>query len=234
MTISSNLFLKNIGLASCVGMLFSAVGWANLEVIGEGTVHYAPDRLSIEIGVTNNEATGGAAVRANAQVMTAVVNALQEAVGDSGEVGTSGFRVNPIMTYNQATQQQELQGYVAVNSVLVTTSNLSQVGDLIDLATESGANQINSLHFFHSDPSSYRDQALTMAFADARQQAQALASAAEVDIAGIETITTQPVMNVPTMLRSAEIAYAGDASTPIEASAVSTVQTVRVVYEIND
>lgn len=155
-------------------------------------------------------------------------------MGDNGDVGTSGFRVNPVMNYNQQTQQQELQGYMAVNKVIVTTSNLNQVGDLIDLATAAGANQINGLNFFHDNPDHYRNQALTLAFADAQEQAETLAEAANVTIKGIESITTQSAMDVPIMLRGAEMAYMKDASTPIEASAISTVQTVTVVYEVKD
>jgi uncharacterized protein len=68
--------------------------------------------------------------------------------------------------------------------------DLDQVGAVLDASVRAGANSIGGISFTVEDSSEAYNQALEAAFASARSRAQALASAAGVQLGDVQTISS--------------------------------------------
>ncbi len=78
--------------------------------------------------------------------------------------------------------EQEKIYYQATNEMLISTTQLDTVGEIIDLAVKAGANNINYINFELSDPQELMFQALKMATEQARRKAEAITEGASVTI----------------------------------------------------
>src|ERR1043165_9587309 len=73
--------------------------------------------------------------------------------------------------------KQATTGYDARNSVIVTISDLKNVGAVIDAASRAGANSIDNVSFILRQTSPARGQALADATQQAMNKAQSIAQA---------------------------------------------------------
>ncbi len=148
-----------------------------VDVSGVGVVMVEPDRAKISFAVESEGGTAQEAVRANADLMTATLAALNGAAADL-DIHTNGYNVQPrYRRPNPQSGEMEIAGYTTVNHIVVTANRIEEVGMLIDVATGAGANRVASLVFTSSNIEAARREALTLAIADARAQAETMANA---------------------------------------------------------
>ena len=113
----------------------------------------------------------------------------------------------------------------------VTLNDLSRVGRAIDAATASGANRIQALRFELKDELAARARALREAAVHARSKADALASALNLQIVRVLSLSEAGGPVVP--MREAMLARAAaDTATPIEPGTVEIRATVNLVVEV--
>ncbi|MBV8551505.1 MAG: SIMPL domain-containing protein [Acidobacteriaceae bacterium] len=200
---------------------------------GEATITAAPDRAQLSIAVTTRAATAQAASSQNASETARVIEALKHTLGRSGEVKTTGYSVSPQYKYAPG-HSPELIGYETTNTVLVTTDELSSVGNIIDAATASGANTINGVSYTLRDDSEVRAKALSEATLKAKSNAEAIARALGVHVVGVlQAEPTQlPIVRPLPMQAMKASPMAEPAATPIEAGNLDIHATVTVVLEI--
>ncbi|HXU08443.1 MAG TPA: SIMPL domain-containing protein, partial [Blastocatellia bacterium] len=108
-----------------------------IRVSGDSTVTVKPDEAEINIGVLTQADTAQAAATQNAQKQDAVISELKKTLGSNADIKTIGYSVSPNYRYPKEGGQPTISGYTASNIVQVKTTNLPQVGKLIDLATQS-------------------------------------------------------------------------------------------------
>jgi uncharacterized protein len=84
--------------------------------------------------------------------------------------------------------EEELIFYQATNEIMIHTTQLDSVGEIIDVAIRSGANHINHVHFDLEDLHNLKMQALGAATEQARQKAEVLAESAGENIKGLHSI----------------------------------------------
>ncbi len=148
-----------------------------VDVSGVGVVMVEPDRAKISFAVETEGETAQESVRANADLMTSAITALEGASTDV-ELQTNGYSVqHRYRRVNRESGEMQIAGYTTINHIEVTTERISDVGLIIDIATGAGANRVASLVFMASDVEAARAEALRMAIVDARQQAETMASA---------------------------------------------------------
>ncbi|MBX5496805.1 MAG: SIMPL domain-containing protein [Bryobacteraceae bacterium] len=100
---------------------------------------------------------------------------LRRVLSAGAEFQTTGYSLEP--KYRQSQRDaRRIVGYTASNTVRVTTDDLASVGKIIDVATASGANQISDLRFTLKDEEALHAQALRAAVANAKRNAEAIAS----------------------------------------------------------
>jgi uncharacterized protein YggE len=152
-----------------------------ISVSGMATVERQPDQAVIQLAVESFGATAQEATAENSTKMDAVIRALRQFGLKQDQIRTLGFSVNPEYDYNPGTPRQpgedRLVGYRARNIVQVTTDNVAEAGNIIDVAIKAGANRVNNLNFQLRDPEAARQEALRLAVEKARTEAETIASA---------------------------------------------------------
>lgn len=230
------------GIAA-LGMMHSA-GWAQepadksekatIRVTGEATITAKPDQAELDLGVVTQAATGQAAAAQNAQKQDAVLAQLRKVLGAGAEIKTVSYSLTPSYKYPKEGGQPSIAGYTATNVVEVKTGDLAQVGKLIDAATQSGANTVQSLRFTLKDAQAVLSQALREAAAKARAKADALASALGVKIIRVLHVDEagQPIRPVYAEAMSMRAGVAAAPPTPVEAGTIEVQASVTLTVEI--
>ena len=204
-----------------------------LSVSGTGRVNAVPDVADISLGVFETAKEAAAASQKAAASMDSMVQALLGLGIDEKDIQTTSISLNARYDWNK--EPAEIIGWEARNMVNVTVRDIQSVGDVVDTAVKSGANQVNGISFRVEDPTEAQSLARTGAVKDAEAKAQQLAADAGVEIIGIVSISEsggqQPQ---PNYMARQEMTFASDAgaSTPVLPGEVELSVNVHIVYEI--
>jgi uncharacterized protein YggE len=200
-----------------------------ITVSGTGTVTSVPNQAEFSLGVQTNGSTAREALAKNSQEMHRVIAALSSAGVEKRDIKTQDVSVSPSYA-----DEGQVSGFSARNSVTVTIRELSKAGDVLDAASNAGANEIYGPTLTRSDQEGQQRKALRSAFADARVKAEALADAAGVRLGSVTAITEgfsggpepyfAPVPGARVM---------ADKSPPIEPGTQDAQATVTVTFAIS-
>jgi uncharacterized protein len=211
------LAIPAAGLAQAAG---------TIQASGAATLYSRPDQAQITIGVVTEGVTAQAAAQSNATQTTAVLSALNQALGTAGTIQTVGYSVNPRYS-NTPGQPQTIIGYTANNTLQLTSGDLSLIGNLIDTANQAGANSVGGLQFSLKDPDPLRQQALGQAAKQARAHADAIAAGLNAKTGAV--LAAQEGGGVSPVV----VAGAGGAvPTPIQTGQVSVSANVTVTVQL--
>lgn len=204
-----------------------------ISLSGHGEVSSVPDMAMVTSGVVSQGATAAEALAANTVAMTAVMKALAAAGIEAKDIQTSNFSVQPRYDYSNNTQPPKLVGYDVSNSVTVAVRKLDQLGALLDVLVQSGANQINGIGFQVSKPEAALDEARKRATMDATRKAKLYAEAMGVGLGPVMSISEGVNYEPPVPMRAKAMAMEGAASpVPVAAGEQSLSIDVNVTWEI--
>lgn len=144
----------------------------SVQTSATATISVAPDQARIQVGVVSQAPTAAAAASQNAALLQKALDQLKAAAGPKAEVKTVSYTLLPVYDKNQTAK-----AFRANNVVQVVTDELASVGKIVDAATQSGANEVESVAFTLRDPAQARGQALRKAALQARSDAEAMAAA---------------------------------------------------------
>ena len=210
---------------------------ATISVTGSVTEEFSPDTAILNLAVETQKPTAQEAARENAakseQVVAAMKGLIDTATGDT--VTTSSYSVQPAYEYDDKIRKNQLIGYRTFNQVTVKTAKIGGVGEMIDRALKSGANNVTDIRFAIKDNRKQCEGLLIKAALRARSDAETVAKALGVRVDGIRHAAPMcsgeqrptPVfraMAAPRAMDSAEPA------TPIEAGALSLTGQVQVEF----
>ncbi len=204
-------------------------GW--IQVSGTGSVQVEPDRASVTFAVETRGGTAGAASEANADVMDAVLRAIRDAGFDGLELATHGYSLRPEYSNVQNQRVREVVGYVALNNVRATVSDVNAVGRVIDRAIASGANRVAGIHFFASDTGPARAEAMALAVRTARAEAQVIAESLGYRLGEPLEVSGGASRPGPVPYQAEAMAMRA-ADTPIEAGDQTVTATVSIRFAI--
>jgi uncharacterized protein len=170
-----------LSVAACVAMLVAA-GCAKkanrttkVTVAGEATSRVEPDTAIVSISVVTQSAQALSAQQENARKSQAVSDVVKATAG-SAEIKTSDYTLQPQYD-NRDNRLPKIIGYNARNSIIVTMTDLKNVGAVIDAASRAGANSIDGISFVLKQTSPARGQALADATQQAMNKANSIAQA---------------------------------------------------------
>jgi uncharacterized protein YggE len=199
-----------------------------ITVSGTGTVTSMPDEAEFSLGVQTNGSTAREALAKNSEEMHRVIAALGSAGVERRDIKTQDVSVSPSYAEDQ------VSGFSARNSVTVTIRKLSKAGEVIDAASNAGANEIYGPTLTRSDQEGQQRKALRSAFADARVKAEALADAAGLRLGSVTAITEGFSGGPEPYFASVPGARVmADKSPPIELGTQDTQATVTVTFAID-
>lgn len=140
-------------------------------VSGTGEVMMSPDLVSITLGVSTKGSVVRGIVDENNQKIAAMVAALKEKGVASERIRTSRFTLAPVVD-----RDRMRKGYEVSNTIEISSSELVDVGALVDAAIDSGANEIRGPRFTVENQKGVQDRCIERAFADARGKAVKIAA----------------------------------------------------------
>ena len=231
---------KMFAMLLCLAILALGTGAAladgtTLSVTGNGTVLVESDLAIVTVGVQETSKDVLAAQSTVNEKIAAIKQALLDAGVQESEINTDS--INIYANYDYSDNTEVIVGYTARNSLSVRTTDMDNVGSLIDAAFAAGANTLDNVQFTVQDDTQAREQALTMAVEDARRKADVLASAAGLQVASIERISEGGVSVYDSMRNyAADTVMAaeesGGAGTLVQAALVSVDASVSMEFEL--
>jgi uncharacterized protein YggE len=170
---------------------------ARVIVVGEGSVHVAPDYAQIRGGVTTKGKTVKEATDANSKVMAAITAALLNSGIAQADIQTAQFSIQPVYAPPQPQSEPKLVGYSVSNQITVTVRTLGKVSEILDRMVDAGVTDIGNVAFLHSDPAKALDQAREAAVADARRKAELYARASGFTLGRVVWLTEGSALTPP-------------------------------------
>ena len=211
-----------LAVASIPGKASSAAAEpGGITVQGTAFVASVPDRAELSFGVESQGQTAKAALAANAAEMRRVIAALKAA-------GATSVKTQSVSLSPRYDERNEVQAFVAANSVSATVREIGKAGALIDAAVDAGANQVYGPSLSRGDQGELYRNALKAALADARASAQAIAAASGLAL-GLITAVVEGGGSAPQPYALAEKAMDAG-STPIEPGTQQVTATVTVTF----
>jgi hypothetical protein len=169
--------------------------------------------------------------------MSAVIDALKAASIAAEDIQTQTIRLSP--RYERPAPRQdgttppaELVGFTATNVVEVRVREISSLGETLDAAVGAGGNQIQGIRFEISDRSELYDQAREAAWEDATNKAEQLAGLAGAELGPVVTISESSFTPAPYVERA--VAFAADASVPVEPGTESVQISIQVTWSLQE
>lgn len=209
---------------------------ATISVTGVGEVIVVPDTASIQIGVQVFAEELADAQRQSTEQITAIIDTLTGAGVAERDIQTSNYSVSIRQQYDNQGIATAVLGYDIYNTLSVTVRDIDELGEILDQAVSSGANQIYGISFFTEDLTEATAQAREKAVQDANARAEQLAAAASLTIGRVLNISegfSQP----PAPFEFGRGMAAGEAAAdagpvPIQSGSQSVQIMVTVTYEL--
>ena len=219
-------------LALCAGPALAEGEGTKLSVSGNGTVLVESDLAIVTVGVREASADVLVAQATVNEKIAAIKQALLDAGVQETEINTDS--INIYANYDYSDNTEVIVGYTANNSLSVRTTDIDNVGALIDAAFAAGAHTLDNVQFTVQDDSEAREQALTKAVEDARRKADVLAAAAGMQVTAIESIAESGVYTYDSMRNFAQMDAAATegsgAGTLVQAALVSVDASVSMDF----
>jgi uncharacterized protein YggE len=154
---------------------------------GTARVRGTPDVLTVTLGVTTRGKTVGEALDRNNTGARKVIDVLYDNGVDKKDVQTTNFSISPIFGDNG----NDIEGYQVSNLVVAQLRDLEKAGSILDKAAQAGGDDVivRGVSFDIDDTSDLISAARTDAVKRARNQAEQLAAAADVQLGDVLTIS---------------------------------------------
>ena len=200
-----------------------------ISVSGTGKVTIVPDVARVSLGVTVSKPTVKAVREAGAKAMSDIIAAMKALGIAEADIQTTNISLSPQYGSGSA---PKIVGYQISEQVTVTVRDLDKAGDAVDAAAANGANTVNGIWFESGDPVKAQNDARAAAVAAARVSAQAMASAGNVSLGGVISITdASPI--TPIWYGAARAGAISDVPTPVEPGTQDLTATVTVIFAIS-
>ena len=172
---------------------------------GDATVSKKPDLAVIEAGVESQQSTAASAQSDLAAKAGKLISRIKGLGVPDQDLSTAGYWVGPIY----GPSGQTVTGYRASEQLIAKWHNVDNVGKALDAVVQEGGATNVSVSFGLADPKSAQAEARTLAIADAKSKAAAMASAAGVrlgQVIQVSDLSTQSRYPQPYNLGAAQAA----------------------------
>ena len=146
-----------------------------MTISGEGRVFAKPDIALVRLGVTTEGWVVKDVVKENTEKMNTVLNEVKNLGIEEKDIQTTRYNLTPRYEWIEK-GERIFKGYVLEQEVRVKIRNFEKIGEVIEKATEKGANLIGDLSFTIDDPEAVREKARREAIKRAKDKANKIAA----------------------------------------------------------
>ncbi|HEX8715584.1 MAG TPA: SIMPL domain-containing protein [Gemmatimonadaceae bacterium] len=186
-----------------------------ITVSAQGEIQVVPDRAYVLVSVQTRSSSAAAAAGENANKQTAVITSLRSLGVKDSQISTQNYTVVPETRNDNLDHTPRIVSYLVSNSLRVEVTDLATVGKVIDSALSHGANQVSSVDFFESQAVDLYRKALAEAVANAKAQAEIMASAAGGHLGSLLELNSSGVRMPSPMFGAVRMAGVASSETPI-------------------
>ena len=158
-----------------------------LTVRGTGVVSVAADQAQVILGVRESNSDVLVAQSTVNEKINAICTALMAAGVEQKNIGTESLYI--YANYDYSTEVEQLTGYTATNTISITVTDISKVGEYIDIAFGAGANTLDNVSFIARETDDAQKEALQLAVQSATEKAGIIAEAAGLEISSVTSIS---------------------------------------------
>ncbi len=200
-----------------------------ISVSGSGSASASPDLREVDLTMTATGATANAAQDAQSTKVATLLAALKALAIEDDDVQTANYSVYPTYDYDQS--PAVITGYEASQTITVTMRDAALVASVLQVAGDNGVTTINDVALTIEDTSVLEAEARIAALAEARAQAEAIASAMGVRLGKPVSYYESTGGSYP-MYYSKEMMSADSAVPSIPEGENEVTMTVNVTYAI--
>ena len=218
---------------SALAQTSAATPVKTITVIGDGKVKIKPDIARANIGVEVLRPSVEEASAANKKLIESVIKTLVDAGIAKEDIQTSGFSVYAERFGQDGPLPDDKVNYRVSNNVQVTIRDLDKVGEVLDAAMKSGANNIYGIEFSLEDNTSAKSEARKDAVADAKAKAEELAELTGVKVGKVLSIS-EVIGGAPPYYSNLQTtnAFGGGGGQPIQPGELEIGTQLQITYEI--
>ncbi len=210
-----------------------------ITVSAEGVAAIAPDMAVISLTVLREAETARAALDANNEAMSQVLEAMKAEGIAERDLQTGNFSIQPRWVYPQQTNNQaeepRIVGYTVNNTLTVRLRDLARLGAILDSSVSLGVNQGGNILFTNDDQEAIRQTARIDAVNKAKAKAETISEALGVELGRIKQVSENARGSAPIPMMQAEMAMASRSAdaVPVAAGESEYRVTVSVTWEID-
>lgn len=210
-----------------------------ISVSGTAEMTALADQATIYIEIATKGDSVLSVENENTQTANNILNEMKKLVGEEN-VETDSYRINEEKDWQYEKGEYEFKGYIATHRIKVTTTNLAEIGNIINKATELGATGINNINFElqKETEEKVRSEALEKAVNVANKKANTLASSTNVKLGKVSKVSENNFYYTPfsyANVREDMLANDGSgASAEFGTQKVKISSSVSVEYEIKN
>ena len=205
-----------------------------LNVSGRGTVNLKPDLARVNLGVRSQSPDVVDALAENTESVQAIFQQLTDLGVDQQDIQTSNFNIYPQRDHQPISDEMPVNTFVVENTMAVTVRNLDSLGEILSAVVKEGANTIFGVTLDIEDREAAVEEARSLALANAKTQASAIAEAAGVQLSAIHSINFASHGGIPQPRMAfavEEVMEAGDVT--ISSGQLTIEATVNLTYQIH-
>lgn len=233
----SRLVLRGAALAA---FAFAAPAWSadrTVAVSGYGEVQAEPDRALVTLGVEARQPQLQAARDQVTRGVESIQKLARDLKIDAKHVRATRIHVQPEYDWDGATRERRFIGYFVQRQVEIDLRDLEKLGQLIERAIGSGANQVSDPQLDSTKRRDFERQALAQALDDARANAETLARAAGMELGVVQSISTSQAIAPrpqPLMQRAQVMVAEAQAAETYQAGMLTFSATVHAAYDLRE
>jgi len=214
-----------------------------ITVSGTGEIYTKPDLAIVDFSVVTDKKTVAEATTENTKAMNGVIASIKNQGVEDKDLKTTGFTIYPryewqkeiaCLIYPCPESKRVLVGYEITQTLEVKIRDLAKVGNIIQGATDAGANQVGDLQFTVDKEDEFKKRARAEAITEAKAKANELSSQLGVKLVRITNFSEGGTTPVPMSLyMEAKAAGGGDETPQIQTGENKISVTVSITYEID-
>lgn len=207
-----------------------------LTVSGNSDISVAPDQAIVYVSIVTEDADAKQAQQGNTVLSNAVTDALKAWGISPSDIETDAYSLSRIQEWDPEKNRYIDGNYRLTHTLKVTTTLIDRIGELVDVAVNAGANNVNNVVFSLTKETErqVRDQALSKAAEVARQKGQLLASSSGATLGKVTIIEEQSFYYTPFEYNVRMDSGAGPTAAPTQISPekVEVTSSVKLVFEL--
>lgn len=200
---------------------------------GNGKTNVIPDLAVLNIGVKTEANSVKVGQDENTKKMNSIIDLIKKDYKiEDKDITTTRYNINP--SYSWVNNIQRIDGYTISQSVSVKIRNFENIGDILALSADKGANIISGPIFSIDDPEEYKSQAREEAISEAKAKAQSLADKVGLKLGNIVGYYEGQDNAIPIYYNEMAKGMGGaaDLSPNIESGSQDIEVNVTITYEI--